>query len=97
VPQVWVADTRHLSPAAALLYDGVEVSRDGSMRIKTRDRGWADQMVAAHLGIAVRGGSGRDQVPLDPTRMSDEQLELAVNAFRRAGVLDEENTSIVAS
>jgi len=89
LPQVWVADTRHLSPAAALLYEGVEVSRDGSMRVKMRDRGWADQMVAAHLGIAARG-SGREPVPLDPARMSDEQLELAVESFRRAGLLENE-------
>jgi hypothetical protein len=93
---VWVADTRHLSPAAALLYDGVEVSRDGTMRVKMRDRGFAEQIVAAKYGFVVRGGSGRE-TPLNPEHMSDEQLELAVNAFRRAGVLDEEDTSIVAS
>ena len=85
--QVWVADTRHLSPAAALLYDGVELSRDGSMRIKMRDRGFAEQIIAAKYGFSIRGGSGRD-APLNPEHMSDEQLELAINAFRRAGVLD---------
>jgi hypothetical protein len=58
------------------------------MRVKMRDRSWADQMVAAHLGIAVRGG--RDTVPpVDPDRMSDDQLEATIQRFRMLGIIDE--------
>jgi phage terminase small subunit len=89
LPQVWVADMRQLSPGAVLLYDGVDVSRDGTIRVKHRDRNWADQMVAGHLGISVKGNS-REPTPLDPAQMSDEQLEVTIAAFKRVGIIDEE-------
>jgi phage terminase small subunit len=58
VPTVWIADSRTLSPGAAMLYDGVEEQKEGMFRVKMRDRGYADQMVAAHLGIGPRRGGG---------------------------------------
>ncbi len=47
---VKVADTRHLSPAAAKLYGGVQVGRDG-IKVNMRDRDAAWVNIARHLGM----------------------------------------------
>lgn len=78
---VWVCDSRHLSPGAALLYDGVKISGDGSFEIKHRDRFVAEKMVGAHLGMAQRGSTDPDG--LDPSRLTDDQLDLAIQRFAR--------------
>lgn len=75
---VWVADSRHLSPGAAVLFNGVKVSRDGSFEINHRDRHQAEQMVAAHLGM-IRRKDTEDS--FDPSRLTDDQLELAIQRF----------------
>lgn len=51
-PEVWFADTRKLSPAAAALFDGVKQTQSGT-EIKTRDRDGALLQVAKHLGMFV--------------------------------------------
>ncbi len=47
---VRVADTRTLSPAAAKLYSGVQVGRDGiKVNLRDRDAAWVN--IARHLGM----------------------------------------------
>ncbi|MHB1065668.1 MAG: terminase small subunit [Georgenia sp.] len=50
VAQVFPKDTRHLSPAARLLYAGVKQTKDG-LEIKMRDQDGALANVAKHLGM----------------------------------------------
>ncbi len=75
---VWVNDSRHYSPAGAILYDGVRVSKDGSVEIKHRDRDEAMKMVAQHLGMLV---TRNVNLELDPTKLSDEQLDTVLKQF----------------
>lgn len=79
IKSVWVCDSRHLSPGAALLYNGVKVNSDGSFEINHRDRYVAEKMVAAHLGMTQRGNTDPDG--LDPSRLTDDQLDLAIQRF----------------
>jgi len=50
VQEVWFADTRDLSPKAALLFDGVKQTVNG-LEIKVKDQGAALLNVAKHLGM----------------------------------------------
>lgn len=75
---VWVNDSRFYSQAGALLYDGVKVSKDGSMEIKLRDREHAEDMIAQHLGMLVHRTVNLD---LDPTKLTDEQLNGLIERF----------------
>jgi len=50
VADVYGLDTRHLSPAARLLYAGVKVTQNG-FEIKMRDQDKALENVARHLGM----------------------------------------------
>lgn len=77
-PSVYLHDTRTLGPGAALLYQGVKVSKDGSVEIKMRDQDRAMDSVAQHLGLKIER---RVSIEFDPARMSDEQLESALAAF----------------
>lgn len=57
--ETWFADTRTLSRAAALLYDGVEETKNG-MKIRQRSKDVALQTLAKYAGLGdtvdVRGG-----------------------------------------
>lgn len=83
---VWINDSRHYSPAGALLFDGVRVSKDGSIEVKHRDRDHAAEMVAKHLGMFVTRSVNLD---LDPTKLTDEQLDQVLERF---GHLQEQET-----
>lgn len=80
VETVWVADSRTLSPAAAVLFNGVKISKDGRVEIQVRDRDKAHDRVAQHLGLLVKKTV---QVNLDPSQLTDEQLEQALEQFSR--------------
>ena len=75
---VWIADSRNYSPGAAALFDGVKVSRDGSIELKLRNRDQALDRVAQHLGMFV---PRQVITTLDPTLLSDEQLQAALDQF----------------
>ncbi len=75
---VWVNDSRHYSPAGAILYDGVRVSKEGTIEVKHRDRDHAMEMVAKHLGMLV---TRNVSVELDPTKLTDEQLDSVLKQF----------------
>jgi phage terminase small subunit len=77
---VWVNDSRHYTPAGAILYDGVKVSKDGSIEVKLRDRQHAEDMVAQHLGMLVQRQA---ILTIDPTQLSDDQLNAAIQQFDR--------------
>jgi hypothetical protein len=57
----------------------VKVNSDGSFEINHRDRYVAEKMVAAHLGMTQRGNTDPDG--LDPSRLTDDQLDLAIQRF----------------
>lgn len=48
---VFVRDTRHLSPAAVMLYAGVKAGKDGMIEVKLVDQQEALVNVARHLGL----------------------------------------------
>jgi phage terminase small subunit len=75
---IWINDSRHYSPGAALLYEGVKVSKDGSIELKFRDRQHAGDMIAQHLGMLVTRTVNLD---LDPTKLSDDQLDAVLRQF----------------
>ncbi len=50
---IWSADSRDLSPAAAALFNGVSVSKEGIVEVKIRDRDHALGMLAKHFGLIV--------------------------------------------
>lgn len=96
---VWVNDSRHYTPAGAILYDGVKVSKDGSIEVKLRDRQHAEDMVAQHLGMLVQRTA---IVNIDPTQLSDEQLDTVLRQFAimdgraEAPVIEHEETDDVS-
>ncbi len=76
---VWVNDSRNYSPAAAKAYDGVKVSKDGTVEVKTLDREHAWDMITAHvIGTPVQRNVN---INLDPTKLTDEQLAEAIRQF----------------
>lgn len=79
---IWTADSRTLSPAAAMLYNGVSISKEGKVTINLRDRDAALNQLAKHLGVLDRVQRSVN-VNLDPTQLTDEQLEAALQQFGR--------------
>lgn len=63
VDHVRYADTRNLSPAARLLYDGVEETKQGK-KIRTTSREAALERLAKHLGMFVGKIESEDANPL---------------------------------
>ncbi len=59
-----MADTRKLSPAARLLYDGVKETKQG-IEIKMQDRGKAVENIAKHLGMFTGKVDPEETSPLD--------------------------------
>lgn len=84
VLKVVVKDSRYFSPAAKLLYDGVEVVQ-GNVKMKIRDRSWAEQQLARHAGLF------NERTPVeefDPNRMSDDQLDAVLSSMVERGVVE---------
>jgi hypothetical protein len=77
-PSIILKDTRDFSPGAAMLYDGVKVSKDGTLEIKLRSRDDALNKIAQHLGLVVQK---RVVTTLDPTQLTDEQLDQVLQQF----------------
>lgn len=83
---VYVHDSRNYSPAAAALYQGVEISDKGKMRVLMRDQAEAEKMAAQHLGMFVNRNVNLN---LDPMQMTDDQLAAAIEQFESlAGQFD---------
>jgi phage terminase small subunit len=86
VLRVIVKDTRTLSRGARLLYDGVKVGAGGSVEVKFRDRGWAEDRIARYAGMF-----NDRRTPSDPNRLSDDQLVDAVVALVEHGTVQLEH------
>lgn len=74
----WFADTRKLSPSARLLFDGVEVTKEG-LKVKTLSRENAITLIAKHLNMLgnVRvEHSGKDGGPIDTRVTADATPEV---------------------
>lgn len=80
LPSVWLEDSRNYSAAAAVLFDGVKLSKDGSVELKMRDRTDALNKVAQHLGMLVQRQA---ILTIDPTQLTDDQLDAALKQFAR--------------
>lgn len=75
--RVFFHDTRCLSAAGKLLYEGFEVGKDGKVRLKIRDRTWAEQALLRHAGVAEE----RKHVlvrRLAVSEMTDEELRRGI-------------------
>lgn len=76
-------DTRRLTPAGQILYDGVKISKDGSIEVKMRSRSHAEEMISRHVGLMDKGAERR---PLRPDEMTEEELEeVIMSQARRLG------------
>jgi len=95
-PFAVIRDTRDLSDAGLLLLDGIETKADGSVKVSLRNRNWAETMVARHLGMI---SEGRRIDTLDPTMLSDSQLDVVLMALIRRNelgpVIDAEAQDVV--
>lgn len=87
-------DTRRLSPGAALLYDGFETKADGSVRMKIRDRMWAEQALLRHAGVATE----RKEIlvrRLDIDSLTDEELRAAIMEAEAKATIELEGSEFV--
>lgn len=76
---VWVNDSRNYSTAAAKAFEGVKVSKDGTVEVKIIDREHAWDTITAHvIGTPIQRNIN---VNLDPTKLTDEQLAEAIKQF----------------
>lgn len=90
-----VADTRYLSPAAARLYAGVKITKDG-IEVKQRDQDGALMNLAKHLGLLVDrkevsgpgGGPMQVQGVKPVENLSIEELKQIVANGARAALSD---------
>lgn len=79
IPHVVFRDTRYLSEAGRVLYDGVEITKGGGIKLRFRDRNFAETMVARHLGMLPKD---RETIQdLDPSRMTPDQLDVVLNSI----------------
>lgn len=69
-PHVVFKDTRKLSAGARIMYNGVERKKDGSIKMLLRDRGFAETMLAKHLGLLP---SNKRMLRIED--MSEEELD----------------------
>ena len=95
VVSVYIPDSRTWSPGAVMAFDGVEVSRDGSYKIKIRDRSHAADRVAEFMGVIGKIRSNPMPDEIDPTKLDDEQLDHAIQRLERlAGHGDGDVTTV---
>lgn len=90
VEVVRMADTRKLSPAAKLLYDGVEETRQGK-KIRKQDRSKALDSLAKHLGMF--SGKVEDETTNPLTRLAERIMGSAAAVPVRPDPPDEGNTN----
>lgn len=76
---VRLKDTRHLSPAAAMIYDGVKETKQG-VEIKTKDsmKAWDNigKILGAFLTRQEMSGPGGAPMQMDLSALSEEQLRV---------------------
>lgn len=87
----WVADMRDLSPAAATLYNGFKITKDGSLQILVRDRSHAEDMLAQHLGMLIQRNVNMN---LDLFKLTDEQLNEVLKQVNESGLVTIEGEAI---
>lgn len=92
VRSIWVADSRSLSPAAAALYDGVSVDKDGQVTVKTRNRDAALAQLGKHFGLFVQRSANLN---LDPSQLTDEQLDAVLRQFGALAGADTEQGKLI--
>lgn len=80
----WFADTSHLNPGAAMLFNGVRRTKDG-IEVRVRDRDAAMDRFADLTGMK---GPLRVSLSADASQLTDEQL--ATELSRRGVVIDVE-------
>lgn len=81
----YIADTRNLSPAAALLYAGMKETRDG-IEVKTHDQMAALEKVARHLGMYKEKVEHSGKIEVE--KLTDDELEARIAAYERGGKED---------
>lgn len=106
IQRVIYRDSRHLSEGARYLYQGVDVDKNGSIKLRIRDQGEIEKLVAQHLGILLAPKEREFTLPnaavvSDVREMTDEELEAELSAFAEdvltiehepeAEVLEEQN------
>jgi phage terminase small subunit len=87
----YVEDSDNYSPAAALLFDGIKIGRNGEIEIKLRDRGEALSKVAQFLGLLVQRHA---VMTVDPSKLTNEQLEDAIAQFESLVAQKSENVAV---
>ena len=88
----WLADTRNLSPAAAILFNGYKITKDG-LQVLVRDREHAEDMLAQHLGLTVQRNLNLN---LDLFKLSEEQLNDLLRQVVDSGLIEAEDVEKVA-
>lgn len=89
---VYFNDSRNLSAAGRLLYSGVEIKADGSIKLQIRDRDKALEMVAQHLGMKVGLASA---TILQQTNVNVTKIErIVVDPGGGGKVIDQEGTVV---
>lgn len=78
-PRLLIRDTRTLSHGALYLYEGASTDKNGALKLNLRSRKDFDEMIGRHLGLL--GSSGQGIPPVDPGRMSDEQLDQVLESY----------------
>lgn len=81
----FIADTRRLSPGAALLYAGMKETKDG-IEAKTHDQMAALEKVARHLGMYKEKVEHSGKIEVE--KLTDEELEARIAAYERGGTAD---------
>jgi hypothetical protein len=85
-------DFNKMSPAAALLYDGVVIHRNGDVEVKLRNRSQALQILQRLMGYEVE----RKMVLVrtyDPSQLSDDELVREADRIRSELNSDEASSS----
>ena len=77
---VYLHDSRKYSPSAAALYQGVEITDKGKVRVLMRDKMEAEKLVGQHIGMFVNRNVNLN---LDPTQLTDDQLTAAIEQFEQ--------------
>lgn len=86
---VWISDTRHLSPAAARLFNGVRVTRD-AVEVKVLDRFDAMEKFEQLTGM-VR--PRRPKIDFNLEELTSDQLDVLLDEARSRGLLSDEEIS----
>lgn len=74
-PYAYFHDTRHLSADAATLYLGIETTRHG-VKMLTRDKAQAEQLLARHLGALEP-----EARPVSSTTITEEMADAIIAAY----------------